>query len=96
MRPDTLFKALATYVSRFNTLGILPESYAGGALTPLPADAMRHAHWMCVELARMALDPANRDKVNRWLGFAQGVLWVTGLYSIDEMREHNRDPKSEP
>lgn len=95
MSPDTLFKALAKYVTKFAQTGITPGRYESD-LPPLHGDAMRHAHWMCSELSRMALDPANRDKVNRWLGFVQGVLWVTGLYSINEMREHNRDPKPEP
>ena len=30
------------------------------------------------------------DKVNRWLGFVQGVLWNKRIYTIDDMREHNR------
>lgn len=31
------------------------------------------------------------DKFNRWLGFMQAVFWVQGTYTLDEMREHNRD-----
>ncbi|MBD3261785.1 MAG: hypothetical protein GF334_09005 [Candidatus Altiarchaeales archaeon] len=30
------------------------------------------------------------EKFNRWLGFAQAVLWVYGQYSLDELRDHNR------
>ena len=30
------------------------------------------------------------DKTNRWLGFIQGVLWTRNLFTIDQMREHNR------
>lgn len=29
-------------------------------------------------------------KVNRWLGFIQGSFWILRIYSIDEMRDHNR------
>ncbi len=32
----------------------------------------------------------DEGKANRWLGFIQGVLWSGGVYTIDEMREHNR------
>lgn len=38
----------------------------------------------------MVLD-GQRDKVFRWLGFVQGVLFCFGVYTIDQMREHNRD-----
>jgi hypothetical protein len=27
-------------------------------------------------------------KINRWVGFVQGVLWKEGLFTIDQMREH--------
>ena len=32
---------------------------------------------------------AGREKIMRWLGFIQGVLFVRGIYTIDEMRAHN-------
>jgi hypothetical protein len=31
-----------------------------------------------------------KEKIMRWLGFMQGALWVKGIYSIDEMRAHNK------
>lgn len=31
-----------------------------------------------------------REKGFRWLGFIQGVLWTQGVYTIDEMKNHNR------
>ena len=31
------------------------------------------------------------EKFNRWLGFMQGVFWVQGDYTLNEMREHNTD-----
>lgn len=34
-----------------------------------------------------------KDKFFRWLGFMQGVLWLLGAYSLNELREHNRPPK---
>lgn len=30
------------------------------------------------------------DKVFRWLGFIQGVLWCQGVFEIDEMKNHNK------
>ena len=36
------------------------------------------------------LTDGRKEKVCRWLGFIQGVLWAEGIFSIDELREHNR------
>lgn len=33
---------------------------------------------------------ADWDKAQRWWGFIQGAYWVSGVYTIDEMREQNR------
>ena len=27
-------------------------------------------------------------KVNRWIGFIQGTLWMTNVYTVDELRQH--------
>lgn len=29
-------------------------------------------------------------KAFRWLGFAQGILWMMNIYSIEELANHNR------
>lgn len=53
-----------------------------------PQDGIRHLMFMC--LAGCGFVDAGRiDKANRWLGFLQGVLWVTGFASIDEMKHWN-------
>ncbi len=31
-----------------------------------------------------------KEKANRWLGFVQGALWAQDIYTIEEMKEHNR------
>jgi hypothetical protein len=35
---------------------------------------------------------AAMEKAMRWLGFIQGVLWSTGVRTIDQMREDNTRP----
>lgn len=69
---------------------------------PSKADALRHTHSM---LGRMEgfLDNYESevgshkdwDKFNRWLGFMQGVFWLTGTYTLNEMRDHNRTGEKE-
>lgn len=31
------------------------------------------------------------EKIMRWLGFMQGVLWCNGVYTIEQMQEHNKN-----
>jgi hypothetical protein len=35
------------------------------------------------------VDFGSWDKANRWLGFLQGVFWMSGTYTLDQIREHN-------
>jgi hypothetical protein len=37
----------------------------------------------------------NREKVMRWLGFIQGVLWTQSIYPIDKLKGDNRDASTE-
>jgi len=70
-------------------------------------DGLSHVRWMCQEVVRFLPshnvsagepppDPkeaqAKLEKAMRWLGFIQGVLWATGVRTIDEMRADNTRP----
>jgi len=52
-----------------------------------PSEQLSHALGMLQEIVNGNVADS---KAERWLCFAQGVLWCHGMYSIDEMREHNR------
>jgi hypothetical protein len=44
----------------------------------------------CIDGAlELAKDPARREKLMRWLGFIQGALWYSGLYTVEELMQHN-------
>ena len=53
----------------------------------LPAHRLEHIHWMCREILEKKM---TNSKQHRWLGFIQGVLYSEGLFTIDEMKEHNK------
>lgn len=53
---------------------------------------LRHLAWMCTQIP-VFISEKRKDKAHRWLGFIQGVLWTSKIYSIDEMTEHNRRAK---
>ena len=49
---------------------------------------LKHLQLM-IPKVREHLEAERIEKGMRWLGFIQGVLWAEGMYSIDELREHN-------
>jgi hypothetical protein len=57
------------------------------SVRPNELQQIQHARWMVEEL--LGREEMPEDKLNRWLGFIQGVLWCTGKYSINDMRHHN-------
>lgn len=50
---------------------------------------LSHALWMCGETIELARAD-RREKAFRWLGFVQGVLWVHRIFSVEELKNHNR------
>jgi hypothetical protein len=59
-------------------------------IVPRENTALAHVLYMCKQIDEfIATDKL--DKANRWIGFAQGVLWIYGVASIDESRKVNID-----
>jgi hypothetical protein len=87
MTSEQKIEALEQYdrcLSVFDPARADPQSRA-----PAADRACSHARWMCQQA--IAYVKAGEDaKADRWLGFIQGVLWMRGLYSIEQMKEHNR------
>lgn len=70
----------------------------------LPREALcKHLRWMCqralavfLPLAEKGGGPEKFRKAATWLGYVQGELRAMGLFSITELREHNRNPPDVP
>src|SRR5208282_2875827 len=77
-RHDAESKILDFYRSEFVRLKVKPQR---------SGVALQHAAWMIEECLVMKF-PDDMYKINRWIGFVQGVLWKEGIYTIDQMREH--------
>jgi hypothetical protein len=56
---------------------------------PTQRESLEHAKYMCTQIV-VLVQNQNLDKAQRWLGFLQAILWTSGIYSIDDMRNHNR------
>lgn len=44
---------------------------------------------------RVFLTESRREKAFRWLGFIQGVFYSSGVYTIEEMANHNKSTKKD-
>lgn len=51
-----------------------------------PRDGILHLKWMCIRGCEL-VDEGRIDEADRWVGFVQGSLWMSGFCSIDEMEE---------
>jgi len=56
---------------------------------PNKIEAFNHLLAMIPEM-REFLKQGRREKVFRWLGFIQGVLWLGGLFTLDELKNHSK------
>jgi len=90
MTPEQIQDALTKYEEYLSAYGV-PLRHPAGEGAPTNEAAGRHALWMCSEVRKFLAD-GRREKADRWLGFIQGVLWVLGNYTIDNMRAHNTAP----
>lgn len=88
MNHDQLANTLNLYSSKLQELIALVEDHDFPPESPCQRDLdkLKHVVWMCSEAQTFP----NTDKAMRWLGFIQGYLWVNGVFSIEEMKDHNR------
>lgn len=54
-----------------------------------PGQVLSHLRWMIGTLRTEGSSWSVR-KVNRWLGFIQGALWVAGVKGIKSLRDDSR------
>ncbi len=75
-----------------------------GLLAAMGVEAIEHDHTLTCQSEAAALQhvrsmiptmrgfvaEGDQRRVDRWLGWAQGVLWVAGVFTLAEERDHNR------
>jgi hypothetical protein len=86
--PEQIVKALARYIAFFKERRVIPLRSIPGYTFPNANVASSHAHWMCHEAMKFALDDA--PKASRWLCFIQGVMWCHCGCTIEEFKNDNR------
>lgn len=54
-----------------------------------PGVVLEHLIYMC-ETAIGFVREGRTEKAFRWLGFIQGVLWMSNIYTLNDLKNHSR------
>lgn len=78
-------------------LDVDPSYQGNGAFfaSVLSKFGLAHCHQMLDKMEQFVRED-RMDKVFRWLGFIQGVLWRSGVYNLDSLKNHSRPDDSGP
>ena len=89
MNQAQLITVLERYRNRIETeMGVVPSRFGAPSFLPSKKAALSHVAWMVGELMDQILSGSHPEdpKFHRWLGFVQGVIWLSGIYSLEAMR----------
>lgn len=89
MTPDKIREVLAIYKKKFEELNIPRKKSADNCHVASNSQCLAHCHEMLDEM-EIFIQEKRMDKVFRWLGFIQGCLWKTSIYTLEELQNHNR------
>ncbi len=97
MKPEKVLEVLETYRAKFEELGISKADYPHEVLmdgrdhTVMETNkqVLRHLHGM-LDKAKEFVAQGRIQKAMRWLGFIQGGLWSEAIYTLEELKNHNR------
>jgi hypothetical protein len=71
-------------------LAVEPEEHKNITPSSYLQESKEHAAWMCQRIIYF-VEHDLREKAARWLGFVQCMVWHLGIYTIDALREHNKN-----
>lgn len=94
MTPERIVEMTEKYEEVLRRIGTQPVEVDKALVSPNMSKAFQHVMWMMPEV-RKIVAAGKKDKAERWLCWAQGVMWFSGFFSINDQREHNRTPDPE-
>jgi hypothetical protein len=89
MTHEKVQQAILTYRQKFEEMGIGKAAYPHENPLDSPEHGLEHCHAM-LDTMEGFLRENRTEKVFRWLGFLQGVLWSQNIYTLAELTSHNR------
>lgn len=89
MTSEQILHAVGKYELTLSSQDILPEKADLSTWATDQEVMLAHCLWMCGGIREILQTPGKEDKAARWLCFIQGVLWSSGLGTIDGFRADN-------
>ena len=89
MTPEKTLEAIETYRRLFAERNVGKINYSHDSLLDGEIHGLEHCHGMLDKMVGFVHD-GKMEKAFRWLGFIQGVLWANGIFSLSDLKDHNR------
>jgi len=89
MTPEKYREVIEAYERFFKEIGLKKIKYHHDRLIFSKIEGLSHCYGMLDKML-VFLEEERFDKLNRWLGFVQGCLWLSSKNSLEELRNHNR------
>lgn len=87
MNNDKVDEVLRSIVHLLTDRQVTPERLPPETRHPTHEQCLAHVHALALEALKMP--PARFEKKMRWMAWCQGVLFVTGMQTIQEAKEAN-------
>ena len=92
MDASKISEVVDLYREEFRKLGVKPIPFPHEKLIPVfnrRRRALNHCSQMLDKMEEFVQE-GRLEKTFRWLGFLQGALWVLRIYTLEELKNHNR------
>ncbi|NTV30372.1 hypothetical protein HGA91_00125 [candidate division WWE3 bacterium] len=80
---------LELYRRELEAIGASPLDFPHDSIPLIPRNILGHCLGMLPKMLEF-IDEGRMEKVFRWLGFIQGALWALSIYTLDDLKNHNR------
>ncbi len=88
MTSSDILKVVEMYIGILERKGIYPINYPHNEILNTTSTALNHCLGMLYEIKQFIQKDA--EKAHRWLGFIQGMLWANQIFTIEDLKNHNR------
>jgi len=92
MTPEKVLQVVETYRRLFIERGVGKVDYPHDGFLNHVEIGLDHCHGMLNKMVEF-VNERRMEKVFRWLGFIQGVLWSNRVYTLVDLKNHNRPPE---
>lgn len=87
MTDQQVSQALDLYEQMLKARGAEPIEVPHSRCPASPEEALNHALSMIAPMRQFLVD-GKREKLMRWLGFLQAILWCTQIFPLDSLKDH--------